>query len=123
MKEQIDNPVAKLIPTWEQNVPPPEENPYKYNLIVAFAFAEVKLRGLVYWETTVEQYCFRLVRKIDENSCEAYEVVLSSEQYVSLRNVIRKYLKVYVTRGIYDKQCPLMTDKTLPRCLQPTIIE
>jgi hypothetical protein len=102
----------KLLKVWKKNIQPPENNKYEYDQLVTFARGEIVLYGLVSWNESRQMYQFELVEKISDTEHKKHTAVLSSENYLFVRAAVRSAFGVYMTKGIYDEQCPPLTSET-----------
>ena len=105
---------SKLKAIWKTDTPPPEE-PKKYDELVTFTLDEIVLHGLVSWDTARRMYSFQLVSKVSKTDFKKRVVIVSSDNYLFIRTAVRDSFGVFVTKGIYDEQCPPMTGDALPK--------
>jgi hypothetical protein len=108
---------------WEANDEPPPEKPHAFNAFVTVTIEDITIGGEVCWDHPLQAYVFRLAQETSDMRHETYEITLSAYNYLTFRSVVRQELGVYVTRGIYDKQCPPKTmQEQLPESLRCVLI-
>jgi len=108
---------------WSKNIPPPRAQPFLYDALVTLELGNITVLGEVSWSHSLSQYVWQLAEKTSDTTYKLFEMTLPSKHYLEFRDAIRILLGVYVTRGIYDRQCPPVPfEAQLPPSLQCTIV-
>jgi len=108
---------------WSKNIPPPRTQPFLYDALVTLELGNITVLGEVSWCHSLSQYVCQLAEETSDTTYKTFEVTLSSKHYLEFRAAIRILLGVYVTRGIYDRQCPPVPfEAQLPPSLRCTIV-
>jgi hypothetical protein len=109
---------------WKNSTPPPQQHPLLHNAFVELELDGVSIGGEVRWDVPLGQYVFQLGEETSNTTYILYEITLPSDHYLEIRHVVRNMLGVYVTRGIYDEQCPQPTlQEQLPAILRSIVTQ
>jgi hypothetical protein len=113
------------IKIWRHDTPPPHDEAHKYDKLVTYSRGDITIHGFIAWDDIKKFYTFQLVQKLSDTEFRKKTAVLSDENYLFVRHAVRENFGVYVTRGIYDQQCPQpkpITLETLHKMSHVTVL-